>query len=219
MTEFEKRLRAVNSVFEKVRSSEKLKEIMKHILNLGNTLNQGTPKGSAVGFRLESLLELSKTYAPNSSMTLMHYLCKVLASKAPHLLDFYEDLQGLESVSEIKMNSLAEEKQVIYIGMDRLQMELYASESDGPVSQVFHQKLKEFRTIADTRVATVINPCCVVGKDADALVFYFGEDPYHYPFEKVAATLLKFVNMFKKAHEENVKQAFYTGPGTFGSSV
>jgi len=206
-TEFEKRLSAVNSVCEKVRSSENLKEIMKHILYLGNKLNQGTLKGSAVGFRLESLLELSKTYSPNSSMTLMHYLCKVLASKAPHLLDFYEDLEGLESASEIKMKSLAEEYFDISISLETLGMELYASERDGPVSQVFRQKLKEFIPIVETRVATVLDPYCVVGKDADALVYYFGEEPYLYPFEKVAATLLEFVNLFKKAHEENVKQA------------
>lgn len=37
-------------------------------------------------------------------------------------------------------------------------------------------------------------------------------------FGAVAATLLKFVNLFKKAHEENVKQAYYKGPGAFGSS-
>uniref|UniRef100_A0A1J3D8K4 Formin-like protein n=1 Tax=Noccaea caerulescens TaxID=107243 RepID=A0A1J3D8K4_NOCCA len=218
ITEHEKRLNVANSASEKVRSSEKLKQIMKHILYLGNTLNQGTPKGSAVGFKLETLLKLSETFAPNINMTLMHYLCKVLASKAPHLLDFHKDLQSLESVSEIKMKSLAEETQAIYIGMERVAMELYVSESDDPVFQVFRQKLKDFLIIAETRVATVLSRYYVVGKDADALVYYFGENPYLYPFEKVAATLLKFVNLFKKAHEENVKQAFYRGPGAFGSS-
>lgn len=33
--------------------------------------------GSAVGFRLDSLLKLSDTRARNNKMTLMHYLCKV----------------------------------------------------------------------------------------------------------------------------------------------
>lgn len=86
-----------------VRNSDKLKEIMKKILYLGNTLNQGTARGiisclfmrilmlifflmsccyqccigSAVGFRLDSLLKLTDTRATNNKMTLMHYLCKV----------------------------------------------------------------------------------------------------------------------------------------------
>lgn len=33
--------------------------------------------GSAVGFRLDSLLKLTDTRARNNRMTLMHYLCKV----------------------------------------------------------------------------------------------------------------------------------------------
>lgn len=33
--------------------------------------------GSAVGFKLDSLLKLADTRASTSKMTLMHYLCKV----------------------------------------------------------------------------------------------------------------------------------------------
>lgn len=33
--------------------------------------------GSAIGFRLDSLLKLTDTRATNNKMTLMHYLCKV----------------------------------------------------------------------------------------------------------------------------------------------
>lgn len=33
--------------------------------------------GSAIGFKLDSLLKLSDTRARNNKMTLMHYLCKV----------------------------------------------------------------------------------------------------------------------------------------------
>lgn len=32
---------------------------------------------AAVGFKLDSFLRLSDTLAPNSNMSLMHYLCKV----------------------------------------------------------------------------------------------------------------------------------------------
>jgi formin 2 len=74
---------------------------MKKILYLGNTLNQGTARGAAVGFKLDSLSKLSDTRAANSKMTLMHYLCKVLASKASVLLDFPKDLESLESASKV----------------------------------------------------------------------------------------------------------------------
>jgi len=76
-------LNTINSVAEEVRSSVKLKRVMQTILSLGNALNQGTARGAAVGFRLDSLLKLSDIRARNNSMTLMHYLCKFLSDKLP----------------------------------------------------------------------------------------------------------------------------------------
>ncbi|CAH2036171.1 unnamed protein product [Thlaspi arvense] len=182
ITEFEKSLNVVNSACEEVRSSRKLKEIMKHILHLGNALNQGTAKGDAVGYKLESLLKLSDTCVPNSKMTLMHYLCKVLTYKASHLLDFHKDLESLESASKIHLKSLAEEMQVISIGLEKMDQELTASKSDCPVFEVFHKTLKDFIPI-------------------------------------VTAIHLKFLNLFKKAQEENIKQGNYTEPGAFKSPL
>ncbi|CAE5962593.1 unnamed protein product [Arabidopsis arenosa] len=207
ITELNKGLNAVNSACKEVRTSEKLKEILKIILCLGNIMNQGTAKGSAVGFKLDSLLILSDTRAANSEMTLMHYLCKVLASKASDLLDFHKDLESLESASKIHLKLLAEEIVAITKGLEKLNQELTASESDGPVSQVFLKLLKDFISMAETQVATVPSLYSTVGRNADALANYFGESPNDYPFEKVTAILLSFIRLFKKAHEENVKQA------------
>ncbi|CAK9148028.1 unnamed protein product [Ilex paraguariensis] len=179
---------------------------MKKILYLGNTLNQGTArgkdlikfylsgagklKGSAIGFKLDSLLKLTDTRASNSKMTLMHYLCKyfnvaqVLASKSPALLDFHEDLVSLESASKIQLKSLAEEMQAIIKGLEKVKQEMVASESDGPVSEIFLKTLKEFIGVAETEVASVTNLYSVVGRNADALALYFGEDPTRCPFEQ-----------------------------------
>ncbi|KAK4774230.1 hypothetical protein SAY87_029249 [Trapa incisa] len=69
-------LNVVNSAAEKISDSLKLKRIMQTTLSLGNALNEGTARGSAIGFRLDSLLKLTDTRAMNNKMTLMHYLCK-----------------------------------------------------------------------------------------------------------------------------------------------
>ncbi|BAB11455.1 unnamed protein product [Arabidopsis thaliana] len=192
--ELNKGLNTVNSACEEIRTSQKLKEIMKIILCLGNILNQGTARGSAVGFKLDSLLNLSEKCSANTNMTLMHYLCKVLASKASDLLDFHKDLENLESASKIHLKSLAEEMVAITKGLQKLNQELTASESDGPISEVFRKLLKDFISVAETQVATVSSLYSSVGGNTDALVHYFGEDPNDYPFEQAA-------------HQENVKQA------------
>ncbi|WOL01698.1 hypothetical protein Cni_G10415 [Canna indica] len=200
-------LNTIDSICDQVRSSVKLKEIMKKILYLGNTLNQGTARGSAIGFRLDSLVKLTDTRATNNRMTLMHYLCKVLAMHSPHLLDFYEDITCLEAASKIQLKYLAEEMQAIVKGLEKVELEMQASENDGPVSEVFQKTLKDFTGIAGTEVQSLTSFYTAAGKKADALALYFGEDPARCPFELVVSNLLNFVSCFRRAHQENCKQA------------
>jgi len=200
-------LNIIDSSCNEIRTSLKLKEIMKKILLLGNTLNQGTARGAAVGFRLDSLLKLTDTRATNNKMTLMHYLCKVLAARSPQLLNFYVDLVSLDAASKIQLKMLAEEMQAVSKGLEKVHLEYDASERDGPVSEIFREKLKEFTDNAGADVQSLSSLFSEVGKKADALIKYFGEDPVRCPFEQVISTLLTFVTTFRKAHEENLKQA------------
>ncbi|EYU35793.1 hypothetical protein MIMGU_mgv1a0002481mg, partial [Erythranthe guttata] len=207
VSDFKTSLNTVISACDEVRKSFELKEIMKNILYLGNTLNQGTARGAALGFKLDSLLKLSDTRASNSKMTLLHYLCQVLASHKPALLNFHQHLVSLEAASKIQLKSLAEEMQAIIKGFEKVKQEFDASDKDGPVSETFRKTLKEFIGIAENEVSAVTSLYSDAGRNADALALYFGEDPAKFPFEQVTATLLNFVRLFKKAHEENCKQA------------
>ncbi|KAJ6995206.1 hypothetical protein NC653_017862 [Populus alba x Populus x berolinensis] len=201
---------------EQIRSSAKLKRIMQTILSLGNALNFGTARGSAVGFRMDSLLKLTDTRARNNKMTLMHYLCKVLAEKLAELLDFPKDLASLEAATKIQLKYLAEEMQAVSKGLEKVMQELSAAENDGLVSENFckaspssysvHCILKEFLAFAESEVRSLACLYSCVGRNADALALYFGEDPARCPFEQVVSILLNFVRMFVRAHDENQKQ-------------
>lgn len=206
VSDLRKNLNAVNSVADQIRGSAKLKRIMQTILSLGNALNQGTARGSAIGFKLDSLLKLTDTRARNNKMTLMHYLCKVIADKLPELLDFGKDLSSLEASSKIQLKFLAEEMQAITKGLEKIVQELAISENDGPMCDNFRKALKEFLSFAEGEVRSLASLYSGVGRNVDALILYFGEDPSKCSFEQVVSTLLNFVRLFKKSHEENCKQ-------------
>ncbi|XP_062195835.1 formin-like protein 6 isoform X2 [Phragmites australis] len=206
VSDLKRNLNIVNSSAEEIRGSVKLKRIMQTILSLGNALNQGTARGSAVGFRLDSLLKLSDTRARNKKMTLMHYLSKVLSEKLPELLDFPKDLASLELAAKIQLKSLAEEMQAINKGLEKVEQELTTSENDGPVSEIFRKTLKDFLIGAEAEVRALTSLYSNVGRNADALALYFGEDPTRCPFEQVVTTLQNFVRLFMRSHEENCKQ-------------
>lgn len=206
VSELRNSLNIVNSASEEVRNSIKLKRIMQTILSLGNALNHGTARGSAVGFRLDSLLKLTETRARNNKLTLMHYLCKVLAEKLPEVLDFQRDLGNLEAATKIQLKYLAEEMQAFSKGLEKVMQELAASQNDGPVSENFCKMLKDFLGYAESEVRSLASLYSGVGRNADALALYFGEDPARCPFEQVVSTLLNFVRMFLRAHDENCKR-------------
>ncbi|KAJ9548758.1 hypothetical protein OSB04_021301 [Centaurea solstitialis] len=231
-----------------IRSSVKLRRVMQTILSLGNALNQGTARGAAVGFRLDSLLKLNETRARNNKMTLMHYLCKVgvfahlchvitvdvaslplillsrrnrsftlvhgifsrylrcLQTNIPELLDFSKELSSLEPASKIQLKILAEEMQAITKGLEKVVHEKKLCKKDGHVSKRFRKSLKKFLATAEGEVKALASLYSGVGKNVDALILYFGEDPARCPYEQVVSTLLLFVRMFNQAHEENCKQ-------------
>ncbi|KAG6399448.1 hypothetical protein SASPL_140929 [Salvia splendens] len=200
-------LHTINDAAREVKESVKLRKIMQTILTLGNALNQGTARGSAIGFKLDSLLKLSDTRARNNKMTLMHYLCKILSEKMPELLDFSKDLGHLEPASKIQLKTLAEEMQAVSKGLEKVEQELAAAENDGAVSSGFRKVLTSFLHIADAEVRSLVNLYSEVGRNADTLSKYFGEDPARCPFEQVTQTLAVFTKLFNKAHDENEQQA------------
>ncbi|KAK6947307.1 Tensin phosphatase, C2 domain, partial [Dillenia turbinata] len=205
--DLKRNLSTINNATREVKESAKLRQIMQTILTLGNALNQGTARGSAVGFKLDSLLKLSDTRARNNKMTLMHYLCKLLAEKMPELLDFYKDLVHLEAASKIQLKTLAEEMQAISKGLEKVEQELFASDSDGDISAGFQKVLKNFLDTAEAEVRVLTSLYSEVGRNADSLSQYFGEDPSRYPFEQVTSVLVVFAKMFKKSREENERLA------------
>jgi len=97
--------------------------------------------------------------------------------------------------------------QAVSKGIEKVEQELTASENDGPVSDGFRKLLKGFLVDAEGDVKSLTYLYSEVGRNADALALFFGEDPARCPFEQVVSTLLNFVTMFRRAHEENIKQA------------
>ncbi|XP_076920250.1 formin-like protein 14 [Bidens hawaiensis] len=207
VSDLRRNLSEINDATKEVKESAKLRQIMQTVLTLGNALNQGTARGSAIGFKLDSLLKLSDTRARNNKMTLMHYLCKLLAEKLPQLLDFDKDLGHLEAASKIQLKTLAEEMQAVSKGLEKVEQELTASENDGDISAGFQKALKSFLDTAEAEVRALISLYTEVGRNADSLSQYFGEDPVRCPFEQVTQILAVFAKMFKKARDENKQQA------------
>ncbi|GJS97668.1 formin-like protein 14 [Tanacetum coccineum] len=206
-----KKLSVINDASIEVKESEKLRQIMQTILKLGNALNQGSARGSAVGFKLDSLLKLSDTRGRNK-MTLMHYLCKLLSEKMPELLDFDKDLAHIDAASKIPFKDLAEEVQEVSKGLEKVEEEVTALDNDGAKFAGFQKALKGFCNTAKVEVQTLlVSLYTEVGRNGESLSQYFGEDLVRCPFYHVRQIFAVFAKMFKKARDKNEQIANRVG--------
>ncbi|RRT41461.1 hypothetical protein BHM03_00044133 [Ensete ventricosum] len=86
--------------------------------------------------------------------------------------------------------------QAIVKGLEKVRFELQSSENDGPISEVFLKTLKEFTAVAAAEVQSLTVLYTEVGRKADALALYFGEDPAQCPFEQGQFSLPGQINFF-----------------------
>ncbi|KAF5935027.1 hypothetical protein HYC85_026156 [Camellia sinensis] len=169
-------LNTINAAAREVKESTKLRQVMQTILTLGNALNQGTARESNF----------------------------LIAEKMPELLDFDKDFVHLEATSKILLKSLAEEMQAVSKGLEKVEQEHTASENDGAISAGFQkvgdilgtlaknqystfQALKNFLDTAEAEGSCLVkfpDTFILLGRSADSLSQYFGEDPARCPCEQ-----------------------------------
>jgi len=70
--------RTLSDACDAVTTSASLRRLVAVVLAVGNAVNQGTARGGAVGFRLESLLKLRSTRAADGRTTLLDYVTSAL---------------------------------------------------------------------------------------------------------------------------------------------
>ncbi|GAQ82454.1 Actin-binding FH2 (Formin Homology) protein [Klebsormidium nitens] len=203
--ELKKTLTLIISAAKEVRESETLTRVMRQVLELGNIINQGTARGGAKAFKLDSLSKLGDVRAVNNKMTLMHYLGKTL-QKMPDLAEFYKELSHLEPASKVQLKALLDERQAVLKGLEKVEAELAAAENDGPASEAFSKVLREFYDGAKGEEEKLNELYREMDKTADLVVRYFGEDPTRKPFEDVCKVLVDFMNNYQKAVEDNKAQ-------------
>ncbi|CAM9730057.1 unnamed protein product, partial [Discosporangium mesarthrocarpum] len=76
------RLKTLRLACKEVTESRRLAGVLERVLLIGNLLNEGTYKGNACGFRLDSLLKLSHTKSQaDRRTTVLHFIVRSMAAK------------------------------------------------------------------------------------------------------------------------------------------
>lgn len=119
-----RQLKIMSGACRQVMTSERLKAVLAAVLAIGNFLNQGTRKGEAQGFKLDSLAALTSTKATDKSTTVLDVLVSTVEKKGgSKLLAFMDDLSLLADAAHLALGDTAN-------GVRRLARKVHAAKAE-----------------------------------------------------------------------------------------
>jgi len=90
-----------------VRTSARLKDLLRVVLVVGNKINQDTdPETRVRGFTLASLLKLSQTKSLNRTTTVLDFLTSFVRKKVPDLVHVAADLDRVAAARRLRASGL-----------------------------------------------------------------------------------------------------------------
>lgn len=150
----------MTTAFKELTDSKPLIEMMSYILAIGNYMNGGTPKGGALGFKLECLKKIGDIKSNDKKQTLLHYLVEFTKKKAPNASNFVSTLPHLEAGSKLSDTELITELEKLKKGIEEneLEIKVVAAKNDEEKKRFQEEKIKYAQAVADGQKANVKAP-------------------------------------------------------------
>uniref|UniRef100_A0A672L013 Formin like 1 n=1 Tax=Sinocyclocheilus grahami TaxID=75366 RepID=A0A672L013_SINGR len=187
-------LNAIIASSMSIKSSSKLKKILEIILAFGNYMNSGK-RGSAYGFRLQSLDLLLDMKSTDRKLTLLHFIVSIIQEKYPQLHNFHTELHCLDKAALVSLDSILADVRSLEKGMEVVRKE-YLQQKDSAV-------LTNFMSKNGSLLDSVVKDSKTAEEVYHSVVEYFGEDPKSTPpsvFFPVFARFIKAYKVMKLLH-------------------
>mmetsp|Transcript_448 Transcript_448/g.1548 ORF Transcript_448/g.1548 Transcript_448/m.1548 type:complete len:677 (+) Transcript_448:176-2206(+) len=155
-----------------VMNSNKLARILEVILALGNTLNSGTNKGGAHGYKLEALAAL-QTVKDCNGLNLQDYLVDFLQREYPGLLPI-DDMPALPQSENISLDAINDNVQHLLESINSVNDQVRQIGAD-PTLAKFKGEMEKFLVDANKAREEIVSLRGLMMKKLEELMGYFGE--------------------------------------------
>ncbi|KAK9968307.1 hypothetical protein ABG768_002638 [Culter alburnus] len=173
-----------------------LHSIIRLVLKAGNYMNAGGYAGSAIGFRMASLLKLVDTKANKPGMNLMHYVSMQAQQIDEALLHFPDQLQHIGIAARIQ-------KQEVEMDLQRELEKIREAKMDASKQPDLQHQMEAFLCLADIRLADVEASLQELDTISASVAEYFCEDPAAFKLEECCSIFHSFCERFERATQEN----------------
>jgi len=198
------KIRVVCEACEQIVTCDKLVQVLQKVLAVGNAMNEGTFKGAATGFTLDSLLKVMMTKGKDKVTTVLDAVARMLGSQGKgELFDFPSELSSIAEASRIQKAQLVGELTFISASKRRVETERDALRKEGDAGQSpgTLQMVEKLAEDAMSQIQLLKEGMARVDQKSSQLAAYFGE-PADTPPEKVFDVMLQFTRACNRAHEK-----------------
>ncbi|KAL2096579.1 hypothetical protein ACEWY4_008727 [Coilia grayii] len=173
-----------------------LHSIIRLVLKTGNYMNAGGYAGSAIGFRMKSLLKLVDTKANKPGMNLMHYVVMQAQKIDMALLKFPDQLKHLADAARIQKQELEAE-------FHRKVKKVQEVKADAEKQPELKEQTEEFLQDAESCLAETEASFQNLSSVSQTVAEYFCEDPKEFKLEECCLIFHSFCERFLRAVQEN----------------
>ncbi|XP_053312158.1 FH2 domain-containing protein 1-like [Spea bombifrons] len=175
---------------------EELHTVIHLVLKAGNYMNAGGYAGSALGFRMSSLLKLADTKANKPGVNLMHFVAKEAEKNNPSLMTFPEKLPHINQASRITSQEVESDLETLMQKLSRTHEAL----RDQPDLQ---HEMEPFLQVAEMELREVLGSLQQLRDVRRALMEFFCEDESIFRLEEMCLVFSAFCAKFLAAVQEN----------------
>ena len=174
---------------------------MKTVLAIGNAMNGGTWKGSAIGFRLNSLTKLQQTKSSDGKFTVLDYLIEMLQDRCDNgdlnsslALNLCNDCEELSQCKQISLSEIEKDIRVLDDDYKVFQQVLQSSDFTDNL------KLHDLLDRLGKTLQTIHGELLTTKQTTEELIGFFGESGN--TITSVLTTLDEFLMQLKVAREK-----------------
>ncbi|OCT96310.1 hypothetical protein XELAEV_18013986mg [Xenopus laevis] len=175
---------------------EELHTVIYLVLKAGNYMNAGGYAGSALGFRMGSLLKLSDTKANKPGVNLMHFVAKEAERNSRPLLTFPDKLLHISQASRIN-------SQEIESDLENLKKKLSSTREALRDQSDLKHSMRPFLKLAEVELREVLHSLKRLRDVRRELMEFFCEDESAFRMEEMCLVFSTFCARFLSAVQEN----------------
>ncbi|QPG76451.1 hypothetical protein FOA43_003840 [Brettanomyces nanus] len=203
-----KKLNLIDRAVSSIKNSESLLQVFNIIKNIANYMNDSSKL--VLGFKISSLQRLRFMKNSKNTISLLHYIEKIIRVHFPDLTVFVDELKELQKVSGVSLSTLEAEVSEYKSTVSNCDQS-FTTGSLSDKSKLHSQDrileyMKPILSKAKRNAELLKSHSESTVKDFDALMMYFGENPSDKANkESFFGIFSSFTESYKKVHIENVR--------------